>query len=103
MRRILVLAGMILLSVFVLAACHAHAAELRDLRDLNELRVMWTMTRPSCGWYSCSLLLDPSVLPAPVGCGQRFSRSIRRKRSKSTRSGFATSPPISGSPGLCAR
>ncbi len=40
MRRILVLAGVILLSISVLAACHAHAAELRDLRDLNELRAM---------------------------------------------------------------
>jgi hypothetical protein len=40
MRRILVLAGMIFLSVFVLAACHARAAELHDLRDLNELRAM---------------------------------------------------------------
>jgi hypothetical protein len=40
MRRILVLAAMILLSVFVLAARHAHAAELHDLRDLNELRAM---------------------------------------------------------------
>ena len=40
MRRILVLAGVILLSISVLAARHAHAAELRDLRDLNELRAM---------------------------------------------------------------
>ena len=40
MRRILFLTGVILLSVSVFAACHAHAAELRDLRDLNELRVM---------------------------------------------------------------
>ena len=39
MRRILVLAGVILLSVFVLA-CHSHAVELRDLHDLNELRAM---------------------------------------------------------------
>ena len=40
MRRILVFAGVILLSVFVLAARHAHAAELRDLHDLNELQAM---------------------------------------------------------------
>jgi hypothetical protein len=40
MRRILVLAVVILFSVFVLAARHAHAAELRDLHDLNELRAM---------------------------------------------------------------
>ena len=40
MRRILVLAGVILLSVSALAASHAHAAELGELHDLNQLRAM---------------------------------------------------------------
>jgi hypothetical protein len=40
MRRILFLAGVILLGVSMVAARHANAAELRDLHDLNELRAM---------------------------------------------------------------
>ena len=40
MRRILVLASVILLSVSVFAACHAHAAELSDLKNVDELRTL---------------------------------------------------------------
>ena len=40
MQRIRFLAGVILLSVSVLAAGHAQAAELRDLRNLDELRAL---------------------------------------------------------------
>ena len=40
MRRILVLAGVILLSISVLAARHAQAAELSDLKNVDELRTL---------------------------------------------------------------
>ena len=40
MRRMMALVGVILLSVSVLAACHAHAAELSNLKNVDELRTL---------------------------------------------------------------